>query len=425
MAGPVAGPVSVLVAACGAGWESRALRELSDERSVAVLKRCVDLDDLLASATTGQAEVALLDLELSGLDATCTDLLRRSGVGVVAVVGSAQREAHVDRARRLGLGVVVGADSLDGLAQVIVSAAGGNPLAATTDDDAGPQETTAAGSSRMVAVWGPAGAPGRTTVAVGLAAELASRGQDCLLMDIDGYGGAVAQHLGVLDETSGLLACARLANAGRLDTAELASLARQLDPHLRILTGLPRADRWSEVRDSAFDQLLRLAGGLAGHVVLDTGFSLESDPGASFASMSPRRNAMTLASIEQADEVVVVGSADPVGLARLARGLVELAEAVPGRTLRVCVNRARPALGWGESQVRAMIDGFVTPRSVHFLPYDRVAADQAVVGGTSLVELGDSPLRAALEDLASAVLGDAPRRARRSRLRRRRAGRAH
>ena len=35
-----------------------------------------------------------------------------------------------------------------------------------------------------------------------------------LLLDADPYGGAVAQHLAVLDDASGLLAAARLANAG-------------------------------------------------------------------------------------------------------------------------------------------------------------------------------------------------------------------
>ena len=46
---------------------------------------------------------------------------------------------------------------------------------------------------------------------------------------------------------------------------------------------------------------------------------------------------MTLAALEAADEVVVVGSADPVGLSRLARGLVELARDRPA---------ARPRTSW-------------------------------------------------------------------------------
>ena len=45
----------------------------------------------------------------------------------------------------------------------------------------------------------------------------------------------------------------------------------------------------------------------------------------------PGRNQMTLGALEAADEVVVVGAADPVGLSRLARGLVELREVAQDR----------------------------------------------------------------------------------------------
>ena len=134
------------------------------------------------------------------------------------------------------------------------------------------------------------------------------------------------------------------------------------------------------------------------------------------------RNAMTLASLERADEVIVVGSADPVGLARLARGLVELLEAVPDGTVRIVINRTRPSLGWGEKEVRAMIEGFVTPASVHFLPDDRGATDRALVSGKTLVELGDSPLRRSISGLVDAVTGQAASAGSRRWFRHRRAG---
>ena len=132
----------------------------------------------------------------------------------------------------------------------------------------------------MVAVWGPAGAPGRTTVAVGLAAEPAGRGQDTFLLDVDPYGGAVAQHLGVLDEVSGLLAAARPPTPACSTPDRLAGLARQVDDRLRVLTGLPRPDRWrgGAARGLRARCSTRPPGWRsAGLVVLDTGFSLESD----------------------------------------------------------------------------------------------------------------------------------------------------
>lgn len=420
--------ISVLVAASGASWEARALQQLSaGTPDIVLLKRCVDLNDLLATATTGQAQVALVAHGLSGLDAECIDLLGRSGVGVVMVAEPAELEGEGEaRVRRLGVQHVVASSSMPCLREAILVAGGDTPPVEAISEDhwSSSSEPADAGTGQVLAVWGPTGAPGRTTVAVGLAAELARREQATFLVDVDGYGGAVAQHLGVLDEMSGLLGAARLANAGQLDHDRLVALARQINPALRILTGLPRADRWTEVRDNAFEHLLELARTMGRHVVLDTGFTLEQDANAAFGSVAPARNMMTHASLETADEVVVVGSADPVGLARLARALVELLETIPGGTLRIVINRARPSLGWGEHEVRAMIEGFVTPASVHFLPDDRAAADRAMVSGKSLVELGDSPLRRGLADLASAVTGEALRGRRRSSLRRRRAGTA-
>ena len=131
-------------------------------------------------------------------------------------------------------------------------------------------------------VWGPAGAPGRTTLATGLAAELARRGCRTTLVDADPYGGAVAQQLGILDEVSGLLAAARVTAGGMLGE-RFGSVQRTIGPHLGVVTGLPRPDRWVEVRPGVVEHLLEV-GRDHGHVVVDTGFSLEQDP----ASISGR-----------------------------------------------------------------------------------------------------------------------------------------
>ncbi|WP_425571597.1 MinD/ParA family ATP-binding protein, partial [Nocardioides aquiterrae] len=242
---------------------------------------------------------------------------------------------------------------------------------------------------------GPAGAPGRTTVAAALAAELARRRRRTVLVDADPYGGAVAQQLGILDEVSGLLSAARLAAAGQLEE-RIGSVQRGIDAHLSVVTGLPRGDRWVEVRNGTVEHLLEVAREHA-EVVVDTGFSLEDDPASDYGSR-PGRNQMTLAALEVADEVVVVGSADPVGLSRLARGLVELAER--GRDAHVVVNRMRPSLGWSERDIAGMVAGFARTRGLHFLPEDQPTVDRALVAGRTLTEVGDSPLGRAVGRLA-------------------------
>ena len=404
--------ICVLMVASGAAWESDALGLLHGRSDIVVLKRCVDVDDLLASAAAGQADVAVVALDAPGLDTDAVDRLRRHQVRPVAVVPTAALEAATLHLARLGITTSVPEDRL---AELVDAMTGAEPAVAAEEYDA--DEADLAGAGRVVVVWGPQGAPGRTTVAVSCAAELAARGARTVLLDADPYAGAVAQQLGIVDEVSGLLAAARLAAHGSL-ADRFATVQRNVAPHLNVITGLPRADRWAEVRHGVLEHLVDVIRARA-HVVVDTGFSLEQDP-ASDLGGRPARNALTLAALQVADEVVVVGSADPVGLSRLARGLVELRELLGLVPVRVVVNHSRASLGWSEREVAGMVEGFARVRSLHFLPEDRPALDRALVAGRSLVESGDSPLRRAVTDLVDSLFPETrPVRAGGSRMRRR------
>ena len=381
----------VLLLAVGADWETRALGLVSGRRDVVVLKRCVDVDDLLATASVGQADTAVVALEAPGFDLAAVDRLRASGVRSIAVASGELEQARV-RATRIGVRAVLGADDIAALPDAI-TATEPDPEPAQV-----PLERPGGSPGRILAVWGPAGAPGRTTVATTLAACLASSGRTTLV-DVDPYGGSVAQVLGVLDEVSGLLSAARLAGAGMLEE-RFSSVQRALDPQLTVVTGLPRADRWAEVRPGTVELLLETAAGL-GHVVVDTGFSLEQD---GELTGRPGRHQMTLAALDVADEVVVVGNADPVGLSRLARALVDLRDSHPAASVRVVVNRMRPSLGWSERDVAQMVAGFAAPVGLHFLPEDRAAVDRALVTGRTLLETdAESPLATAVLAVAQAV----------------------
>jgi MinD-like ATPase involved in chromosome partitioning or flagellar assembly len=385
----------VIVVASGAVWEPAALERLGGHPGIVVLKRCVDVDDLLAAASAGQADVAVLGLESPGLDRAAVDLLRKYGVRPVAIAaGGATLDGGRLRAARIGIPRVVTDDDLDALPGAVLDEESPETVVRVPPPSSPPFHGPPA-AGRVVAVWGPAGAPGRTTLAAALAAELARRRRRTVLVDADPYGGAVAQQLGILDEVSGLLSAARLAAAGQMEE-RFASVQRGIDGHLSVVTGLPRGDRWVEVRNGTVEHLLEVAREHA-EVVVDTGFSLEDDPGSDYGSR-PGRNQLTLGALDVADEVVVVGSADPVGLSRLARGLVELEER--GRDAHVVVNRMRPSLGWSERDIAGMVAGFARTNGVHFLPDDQATVDRALVAGRTLSEVGDSPLARAVGRLA-------------------------
>ena len=393
--------IVVLVVASGASWETEALRVLGERTDVVVLKRCVDLPDLLASATSGQAQVAVLGADTSGLDVAAVDHLARHGVRPVVVCEAADLDAARVRLRRLGVPAVVAETDLavlpDTVTRVVVQADTLEAAAPSPGSSPGPTAPEPSGvRGRAIAVWGPTGAPGRSLVASAVAAELARRRRPTVLADADPYGGTLGQALGVLDEVSGLLAAGRWAVSDQL-AERFTSVQRGLGPCLSIITGLPRAERWTEVRPEAIDDVVDLARS-QGDVVLDTGFGLDDDPGRQLGGR-PSRNQLTIAALEAADEVVVVGAADPVGLSRLARGIVELREVVPLAPVRVVVNRMRPSLGWTEKDITAMVTGFARLDSLHFLPDDRVGVDRALVAGRSLLDGGDSALTRAVAAL--------------------------
>jgi MinD-like ATPase involved in chromosome partitioning or flagellar assembly len=254
-------------------------------------------------------------------------------------------------------------------------------------------------------VWGPTGAPGRTTVAVGLAAELAAAGASTVVADADTYGPSVAQVLALLDESAGLAAAVRAAGTGALDAPRLARLAPVVAPNLRVLTGLARTSRWPELRAAGLDAVWSTCRAVAAWTVVDCGFALEADEELAFDSAAPRRNAATLSALAAADVVLAVGGADPVGLQRLVRGLSDLAEVLgpAGPAPLVVVTRVRAsAVGpRPEQRIRDALARYAGVDRVHLVPDDRSALDAAMLAGRTLVESAPgSPARAALAELA-------------------------
>jgi Flp pilus assembly CpaE family ATPase len=255
-------------------------------------------------------------------------------------------------------------------------------------------------------------------VALGIAGEVAALGRSTVLVDGDVYGGVAAQLLGVLDEAPGLAAAARLANNGQLDLAQLAQLARAITPTLRLLSGISRADRWPELRPAALESVLGLTRSLAALTVIDCAFCLEQDEELAFDTAAPRRNGATLTFLELADTVIAVGSADPVGLQRLVRGLGELREAVPGVTPVVVVNRFRSSgvPGDADREIRAALQRYAGIDDLFLVPLDTGGVDAAVAGGRTLTEAAaSSPPRLALAGLAARLVG-VPQPQRRRRL---------
>src|SRR5690606_9511139 len=195
----------VLTAVTGARWESDLVSNLEHSpRGVSGVRRCVDRPDLLPPAASGQARAVLLSADLRRLDRESVTRLLASGVAVVGVTTPGDQEGE-DRLHRLGITHVIPADAApevlaaavtEAVEQVVAYADAPNMYATAVADPRAqlpnlppveelPAQPPATSTGQLIAVWGPAGAPGRTSVAVGVASELALFGAPTLLADAD------------------------------------------------------------------------------------------------------------------------------------------------------------------------------------------------------------------------------------------------
>ncbi|MGO4435799.1 CpaE family protein, partial [Paenarthrobacter sp. RAF9] len=261
---------------------------------VTVVRRCSELAELIAACQSGLAMAAVVAEGCRELTATLVDRLGAVGVSVVALTDDPEESRRLQ-----SIGVVAAAPGINpsALADHISEAVGrvasiagahsgygsafSDPAAELTGVPAPADvEEGARGKGEIIAVWGPTGAPGRTLVAVNIAAELAADGKSVILVDADSYGASVSAVLGLLEESAGLAQACRLADQGLLDDRALESAASFVFTKggaFRVLTGTTRADRWTELRAAALSTVLELARHAAEFVVVDTGFCLESD----------------------------------------------------------------------------------------------------------------------------------------------------
>lgn len=393
--------IGVLSAVTGEG-EAVVVRVLAADRGLEVVRRCADLAELLAAGAAGIGRVAVVSADLPGLDREAVGHLHGSGVWVVLVADPGRPE----RAEALGADAVM--RDVAGVGSAVRSVLDGGAPAPSTPPE---RAAVRAADGVLVAVWGPTGAPGRTTVALNLAAELAGRPRvdqpTVLLVDADTYGGTVAQALGLLDEAPGIAAAARAAGNGTLDAGSLAALTPRLDGGLRVLTGLSRADRWPELPAGSLEGVWSACRALADVTVVDCGFCLEQDEALIYDTRAPQRNAATLSALTAADVVVVVGAGDPVGLQRLVRALGGLDDLGLAPRRRVVVNRVRATASGPRPReaVREALRRYAGVLDAVVLPDEQATCDGALLHARTLAEHAPtSPLRRGVAGLAAELL---------------------
>jgi Flp pilus assembly CpaE family ATPase len=395
--------ITVLLAAPDLALETE-LVAMAAGLGLRIGRRCVDAVDLLAAAAADRVSPVVVS---AGLPRLTRDVVDRIAAGRSSgMVGLAGTPADRDALQDMGISGVLMvasnvADTISGLRAVLdqgVQDPDDTPSGVwPTGVWAGREEpVTAAG--RLVAVWGPTGAPGRTTVAIGLAEALERQGLRVGLADADTYGPSVAMALGLVEDASGLVIACRQADTTSLSVDTLLPLCHRVRRDWHVLGGVGRPDRWADLRTSALDRVWATCRSAFDVTVVDVGFCLEADGGGAWSN---RRNAAAISAVTTADDVLAVAEASALGAARLISSWTELLSAAPSARRLIVQNRAggrgyERRSGWLE----ALVDvGVVDP--VRSLPLDVRAVDRSWASGRSLGEgARRSSLRRALGDLA-------------------------
>ncbi|WFN89954.1 hypothetical protein P8A24_07095 [Arcanobacterium wilhelmae] len=218
-----------------------------------IVRRCADLTELLATASAGVGGAALIDGDLESLSLTAVKELQSLGLQV-GLIGGKQPAQYL---RNMSAQVISPSEAVAWIESV-----------GELERPSAP--APASGSGVIVAVWGPPGSHGRSTIARELA-----RLSGGVVVDLDLVAPSLAQMCAV-EESSALVAFARNVEKGR-DVEAAADLLVETDSSgTRVIAGLNSAARWREISAPVVEKIvetlrmreswifLDLAGGFSG-----------------------------------------------------------------------------------------------------------------------------------------------------------------
>ena len=389
---------SILLALGAAAWESRLVAAITrPDAGFVVVRRCTDLADLLGVAGTLSASLVLVGSDLPRLDRATVLRLEDLGLTVIGL-HAADDESGAARLREVGcellLGVGVEVEAVIADVAALFARRSLRLVAAPVDSPSRSQ-------GQLVVVWGPVGAPGRSSVALSVADESARAGIDTLLVDADTAGPSLSALLGLCDDVPTFHSAVRRADRGSFGPADLSELVSRVGPRMKFLGG---ANTCGELRARALSAFWSAAAALHPMTIVDVG----SETGAEDDELVGRRGSAAASAFCAADVIVAVGAADPIGLARLVSGLSCLRTFAPETPVRVVITKVRrDAVGpRPEIAIREALAEHLD-EALWLVPDDRAAYDAAVLAGRTLAELApNSPARRSLGDFTAALRAD-------------------
>lgn len=330
--------MTTVVTAISARLEAKFVVELGALDDVKLQRRCADIPELLGVVEAGGAQIAAISPDFPGMSGTVISELVMRGASVLAVTSAT---SAIDQRQCEAWGItstyVLGDGDLADIVNQLRDMAGEEPESTNFE----PREEPIVAPSHhgnIICLWGPPGAPGRTTTAIHLARQLGAH-QPTLLIDADTYAPSIATFAGLMDDASGILALARMVDAGTLNPRQMEGVIAHIEHGLDIVTGIGSASRWHELSPSAFTRILDVASMSYRWIVIDISSEFSIDEELMFDTLAPSRNAVSSLALSISDHVVALASCDPVGLGRFVPLWDDVREL--DATVHVVLNKAR------------------------------------------------------------------------------------
>jgi MinD-like ATPase involved in chromosome partitioning or flagellar assembly len=385
--------------------ERRLLPALADDEDVRVVERCLSADQLLDAVAGGRVDLALVSYDLHRLGSSALADLDSSRVPRVLLVQD-PNEPRWQTQR----GVVLPLDAdADLVRRAMVAALRGEQLrmASGTSEAAPPDAEDATGEAEplghetatpaalsIIGLCSGPGSPGRTTVAINLAAALGAV-VPTILVDADMTGPSVAAQLDA-DPTHNLYMVAHAEPEAawewdRAVQAEVQPLDRDRSPYADVLCGIPKPEMRGRITRQFIERLVGSLQRRYRYVVLDTGSELLGGDGA-----------VHRAAIALAQQVLLVCSSDLVGLwrARTTLGLLQSHLQISPQRVALVVNRHDLRFHHGRTE----IEWALGTSTASVVPYDHLGVERALAAQKPAL-LGRSSAGKALLDLAERVHG--------------------
>jgi MinD-like ATPase involved in chromosome partitioning or flagellar assembly len=398
------GPIRLAIGIGDPERERELLPELDATPDVVVAERCLSVDTLLEAVLARRVDAVLVSYDLHRLGRGLADL-EASGVPRVLLV----LDPEEPRWQRLGGIVLPSAVSPDVIREALQAAVRGESFGRTAEalpavswpqpEEAPPPSRVFEGRASeqqpvVFAVVSGHGAPGRSVVALNLAAALGAVAPT-ILVDGDLAGPSLAAYLDA-DPTRNvyMVAHAEPDTPWEWQTAieqECQPLDRR-SPHARVLCGIPKPDMRQRMARPFLEGLLGALRREARYVVVDTGADLLGAEG------SFHRAVLGLA-----DQVLLVTAPDLVGIwhARGAFGLIRDQLQIDATRVALVLNRYDGHF----HHSRVEIEWTLGLGTAAVVPFDHAAMQRSIAAQRPLVLEPKSRAAQSILDLAGRIHG--------------------